>query len=254
MTSSVSVNMTACRMRVDPHSGWRVVQSGNGNNSRVEADARHRVRDADGAPRSTRSRGHSRRAVPTRGDGVEGRRDQCIGHRHRPLTRGRGTWARMAREFATIREATATRSHPRVLLVVNRPPMSLQGLYVAGASGFLNEVSEYAGGANAYNDVKRSSTQTSIESVIQHQPEVILEIWPDRPDVSRLNRERDVWNGLSAIPAVRLGGRVKTGHLWTPQNRPFFGGRSRPVSSTSFLPPGANRSAASCASARCAFR
>jgi hypothetical protein len=45
---------------------------------------------------------------------------------------------------------------------------------------------------------------------------------------------------------IGLGGRVKTGNLWTGQNRQFR--RPRPVSSTSFPRPGANRSALSFAS------
>ncbi len=48
---------------------------------------------------------------------------------------------------------------------------------------------------------------------------------------------------------LHLGGHLKTGHFVDGQNRPFFGRRPRPVSSTAKGPPGANRygpSSASC--------
>jgi hypothetical protein len=49
------------------------------------------------------------------------------------------------------------------------------------------------------------------------------------------------------MPINCLGGQLKTGNLWTGQNRQFPA-RPRPVSSTSFPRPCANRSALWCAS------
>src|SRR5262249_35464904 len=49
-------------------------------------------------------------------------------------------------------------------------------------------------------------------------------------------------------PPSTLGGRLKTGHSPTPQNRPLFAERPRQWSSTSSSPPSASRLAISCAS------
>jgi hypothetical protein len=41
----------------------------------------------------------------------------------------------------------------------------------------------------------------------------------------------------SPLDAETLGGQLKIGHLWTPQNRPLSGERSRLWSSTLSVPP-----------------
>ncbi len=117
---------------------------------------------------------------------------------------GQALWTAMNQEFSAIRERTADMPRPRVLFVTGRQPGVLQGLYVAGGAGFLNEVVQLAGGQNVFADVNRASAQVNVEEIMTHRPDVIVEVWATRrfaPGGAR--RERDLWNRLGALPAVR---------------------------------------------------
>src|SRR5690606_5196070 len=95
---------------------------------------------------------------------------------------------------------------PRTALIFGREPGALRGIYASGGYGFLHDVLEVAGGADAFDDVKRESGQASVEMLLARAPEVIVELrtaesWT--PD--RLVEERAVWNRLPGLPAVRTG-------------------------------------------------
>ena len=68
------------------------------------------------------------------------------------------------------------RPRPRTLLVFERDPASLRGVYVSGGVGFLHDMLEIAGGVNVFADVARESVQPSIETMLARAPEVILEV------------------------------------------------------------------------------
>lgn len=98
------------------------------------------------------------------------------------------------------------RGHPRplTLLVFERSPQTLRGLYVSGGTGFLNEMLEYAGGSNVFADVKRESVQPSQEALLRRAPQVILEIRASQMLTGAdARRDHDVWNALLSLPAVR---------------------------------------------------
>ena len=114
--------------------------------------------------------------------------------------------AGIERDLAAIRARTARISKPSTLLVFEREAGSLRGMFASGSVGFLHDMLEVAGGTNVFADVKRQSLQLAAEQVLARAPEVIIEIhsgpgWT--PD--RIARERDVWRGLSSVPAVRTG-------------------------------------------------
>jgi iron complex transport system substrate-binding protein len=92
---------------------------------------------------------------------------------------------------------------PRTLLVIGRQPGTLQGVYVAGGSGFLNEVLEVAGGQNVFEDVMRESVQPSSETLLRRAPDVLLELHATEPAGNYPNGDLNVWNTLASIPAVR---------------------------------------------------
>jgi iron complex transport system substrate-binding protein len=113
-------------------------------------------------------------------------------------------WTAMDREFSAIQSRTAKLPRPRVLFVVGRQPGTLNGLYVAGGQGFLHEVVQLAGGDNVFADIHRASAQISVEEVIVHRPDVIMEVWTGRRFTSdEARHERELWNRLPAVPAVR---------------------------------------------------
>jgi iron complex transport system substrate-binding protein len=102
-----------------------------------------------------------------------------------------------------VRKRVAGLDRPRTILVIGRQPGTLQGIYVQGGSGFLNEMLEVAGGQNVFEDVKRESVQPSSETLLRRAPDVLLELRADAPAGTYTAADVEVWNTLASIPAVR---------------------------------------------------
>jgi iron complex transport system substrate-binding protein len=105
-----------------------------------------------------------------------------------------------------VRRRVQGRRRPRTLLVFERDPASLRGLYVSGGRGFLHDMLEVAGGANLFADVQREAVQPSQETLLARAPDVIIEVRAEGllPPAD-LARERRVWDTLASVPAVRNG-------------------------------------------------
>lgn len=133
---------------------------------------------------------------------------------------------KLAREIRTgldgIQTRVRGRPKPRTLLVFERDPASLRGVYVSGGVGFLHDMLGVAGGVNVFADVARESVQPSIETMLARAPEVILEVRATgllaATDVAQAKR---VWAALAAVPAVKQGRiEILTGeHLVVPGPR-----------------------------------
>ena len=117
---------------------------------------------------------------------------------------------RLAREIRggldAIQARVRGRPKPRALLVFERDPASLRGVYVSGGVGFLQDMLGIAGGVNVFADVARESVQPSVETMLSRAPEVILEVRATAlraaADVAQAKR---AWSALASVPAVRHG-------------------------------------------------
>ena len=110
------------------------------------------------------------------------------------------------RDMATTRARVAGRPRPRTALVFGREPGTLRNIYVSAGIGFMHDMLSTAGGADAFADVKRQSLQATTEVLLARAPEVIVEAHAsDGWTPERARRERDIWNGLPSLPAVRSG-------------------------------------------------
>jgi iron complex transport system substrate-binding protein len=118
---------------------------------------------------------------------------------------------RLAREIRTgldrIEARVQGRSRPRTLLVFERDPASLRGVFVSGGVGFLHDMLGIAGGVNVFADVARESVQPSIETMLARAPEFILEVratgmLAPADDIAQAKR---AWGALASVPAVRQG-------------------------------------------------
>jgi iron complex transport system substrate-binding protein len=108
------------------------------------------------------------------------------------------------RRLNAVRAKVRGRPRPRTLLVFGRQPGTLQQMYVSGGQGFMNELLEIAGGANAFADMKRESVQPSHELLLARAPEVVVELRATRLfDADGDTRETAAWSALPSIPAVR---------------------------------------------------
>jgi iron complex transport system substrate-binding protein len=109
------------------------------------------------------------------------------------------------RDLEILRTNTVGRPRPTVALIFDREPGALRGMYASGGRGFLHDVLVAAGGTNAFGDVDRDGLQVTSETLLARRPDVIIELAPSTWTPARLADERQVWQTLSAIPAVRNG-------------------------------------------------
>jgi iron complex transport system substrate-binding protein len=124
---------------------------------------------------------------------------------------GRGDPAKRAaddieRRLADLRAKTGQRPKPRTMVVFEREPGTLRGMYASGGIGFLHDMLIVAGGVNVFADVPRQSMQVTAEQVLSRAPEVILEIHSGPQwTADRIAREREPWRALASVPAIRSG-------------------------------------------------
>lgn len=104
-------------------------------------------------------------------------------------------------QLDAVKTRVRGRRQPRTLLVFERDPTSLRGIYVSGGRGFLHDVLEAAGGVNVFADVDRESVQPSLETLLARAPDVILEVSAD--GLLGSAEGPAVWSALASVPAVR---------------------------------------------------
>jgi iron complex transport system substrate-binding protein len=133
---------------------------------------------------------------------------------------------RLARDIRSRLDAIQAhvkgRPKPRTLLVFERDPSSLRGVYVSGGVGFLNDMLDIAGGVNVFADVQRESIQPSVETMLARSPDVIIEVrTAGLLAPSDIAQAKQVWSALASVPAVRQGRiQILTGdHLVVPGPR-----------------------------------
>jgi iron complex transport system substrate-binding protein len=131
---------------------------------------------------------------------------RTLGARIGEAAAARSAAARVEQRLDAVRRRVAGRPRPRTMLVLGREPGTLRRISVSGGYGFLHDVLELAGGADAFGDAKRQSLDVSAESILTRAPEVIIELhYGDELAAFRPELERRVWNALAAVPAVRQG-------------------------------------------------
>ncbi len=129
---------------------------------------------------------------------------RAIGARLNVPTHGEALAAGMERALASIRRLVAAVSHPRTLLVFEREPSSLRGIYASGGYGFLHDMLETAGATNVFADIRQQSVQASTEMILGRQPDVIVELrYGDILKKVDVARDIEAWNTLASLPAVR---------------------------------------------------
>ena len=102
-----------------------------------------------------------------------------------------------------IRQRVAGRPRPRTLIVFGREALALRGIYASGGYGFLQDMLTAAGGENIFADVQRESVQATSELILARRPEVIVEIRVGDITPDQRQKEIEVWNRLSSVPAVQ---------------------------------------------------
>lgn len=113
---------------------------------------------------------------------------------------------RLERRLEALRQQASGRPRPRTLLVFGHDPGALRSIDASGGIGFLHDIVELVGGENVYRNERRESLRVSAEAVIAAAPEVIIDLrYGQAMSEEALRREREAWNALPAVPAVRAG-------------------------------------------------
>ncbi len=110
------------------------------------------------------------------------------------------------RRVGKVRRRVRDRRRPRVFVTVSRHPERLADILTAGRGTFLGEMIEIAGGVGLFDEIDMAYPKVSIEAIIAHRPDVILELMPEL-DLTEIER-RDLvtqWQELGSIPAVSHG-------------------------------------------------
>jgi cobalamin transport system substrate-binding protein len=112
--------------------------------------------------------------------------------------------ARIEEQLAAVGRRVAGRSKPKTLLVFGREQGTLRHVTASGGYGFLHDVLEIAGGADILGDLRKQSVDMSTEMILTRAPEVIIELhYGDTVKPEIFDAERQVWNGLASVPAVK---------------------------------------------------
>ena len=107
--------------------------------------------------------------------------------------------------IAAVRKRVAGLPRPATLVVFEREPLTLRGIYASGGIGFIHDIVNAAGGTNAFADVKRQAVQATTELVLARRPAVIIELRAAVVPGENARREVATWNALSSLPAVQQG-------------------------------------------------
>ena len=126
-----------------------------------------------------------------------------VGHGREAANVARSIEARIS----AVRTRVRGRVRPRTLIVFDREPLTLRGIYASGGVGFIHDMVDAAGADNLFADVKQQAVQATTELILARRPDVVLELRGDGLDDEKRRREIAIWQSLSSLPAVR-GGRV----------------------------------------------
>lgn len=129
-----------------------------------------------------------------------------IGKRIERVPAAEALASRIELDLEAIRKSVAGKPRPRTVLLFDREPGTLRGIFASGGIGFMHDMLIVAGGQDVFDDVKRQSLQATTEILLARAPEVIIEVqaWADWPP-ERIARERAAWSGLPSLPAVKNG-------------------------------------------------
>jgi iron complex transport system substrate-binding protein len=105
-----------------------------------------------------------------------------------------------------IQEKTINLSHPTVLISVGRTmgSGSLKDVYIAGKNTYYDELINYAGGRNAYENEKIAYPMLSAEGIIHINPEIIIDMVADLSSNGLTEAMvRKEWQSVSSVEAIK---------------------------------------------------
>jgi len=109
-------------------------------------------------------------------------------------------------KIAVIKAKVANLPKPRVMIAMGHSIGSenITQVFIAGKHDFFNDLIELAGGTNAYQGTHLKVPSVSIEGIMQLNPQVILDVFPE-PDDHRddLNLILKRWHKMRYVDAIK---------------------------------------------------
>ena len=109
-------------------------------------------------------------------------------------------------QINTIQQHVAELQQPRVMIAIGHSIGSeqIESIYIAGQHDFYNDLITLAGGQNVYQDKKIKVPSLSTEGILQLNPQVILDIFPEADDHdAKLDQVLQQWQNLKYVDAVK---------------------------------------------------
>ena len=109
-------------------------------------------------------------------------------------------------QINTIQQYVAELPQPRVMIAIGHSIGSgqIESIYIAGQHDFYNDLITLAGGQNVYQDKKIKVPSLSTEGILQLNPQVILDIFPEADDHdAKLDQVLQQWQTLKYVDAVK---------------------------------------------------
>jgi len=109
-------------------------------------------------------------------------------------------------QISTISNKVANLNRPKVMLTMGHSTSSehMKNVYIAGQHDFYNDLIKLAGGQNSYQNTHLKVPSLSIEGIMQLNPDVIIDIFPEASD-HNANIEQAIqqWQNLTYVNAVK---------------------------------------------------
>lgn len=105
-----------------------------------------------------------------------------------------------------IAKKTSQSTRPKVMISIGNSTSDgqINMVYIAGQNDFYNDLINLAGGVNAYTDTHLNVPSLSVEGMIQLNPDIIIDIYPEANDHNAsLQDVRQRWQSLKHINAMK---------------------------------------------------
>ncbi len=109
-------------------------------------------------------------------------------------------------KIAFIAKKTKGLARPRVMITMGHSIDSqhMKQIFIAGQHDFYNDLISLAGGENAYQAQQPNVPSLSVEGIMQLNPQVIIDIYPEAEDHnSDLVQVMHQWNNLKYVDAIQ---------------------------------------------------
>ena len=105
-----------------------------------------------------------------------------------------------------IAEKIKSLSRPTVMISLGNSTSNerINTVYIAGQNDFYNDLITLAGGTNVYTDTRLNVPSLSVEGIIQLNPDIIIDIYPEDDDHNAdIQQVLQRWQSLKHINAVK---------------------------------------------------